>query len=230
GAALAGRGGDALAIGLVCGVVFGEPEPRPVLREAAVRLEPLVGGVRLTHEAGQALAEAARRVLTRVSGQDAATAHAVQLRAAVLLAEVRAEAAASLSPALDLGLDARMRDAAVVLITAATSRTRDDAARAWTLARHAKDHDRADDQGSRTDRLMMAARLACWLTAKRPAALRTIAEAAAAYAGASGFADRARHALQPGDALPEVSAAYAKLREVAAARREQENCAFAEVL
>lgn len=230
GTALAGRGEVALAIGLVCGVVFGENEPRHELREAAVRLEPLVGGVRLTHEAGQALAEAARRVLTRISGQEPATAHAVQLRAAVLLAEVRAESAAALSPALDLGLDARMRDAAAALVTAATTGTGDDAARAWTVARRAKDHDRAEDQGLRTDRLMMAARLACWLAVKRPAALRNMAEAAAAYAGDSGFADRARHALLPGDALPEVATAYAKLREVAAARREEENRTFAGLL
>jgi hypothetical protein len=228
GAALAGRGGDALAIGLVCGVVFAEDEPRPGLRDAAVRLEPLVGGAHLTRDAGRALAEAARRVLNRISGQDPATAHAIQLRAAMLLAEVRAEASAALSPALDLGLDARMQDAAAALIAAAASGTSDDTARAWTLAKHVKAHDRAEDQGARTDRLMMAARLACWLTAQRPPALRTMAEAAAGYAGDSGFADRARHALHPGDAIHEVSAAYTRLREVATARREQENRAFAE--
>lgn len=227
GAALAGRGEDALAIGLVCGVVFGETAPRPMLQEAAVRLEPFVGGARLTLDAGQALAEAARRVLTRVAGQDAATARAVQARAAALLSEVRAEAAAALSPALDLGLDARMRDTATALITAAASGTADDATRAWMLARHAAEHDRADDQAARVARLTMAARLACWLAAKPPPALRSMAEAAAAYAGDSGFADRARHALRPGDTLPEVATAYAKLRDLATARREEENRAFA---
>jgi len=230
GAALAGRGGDALAIGLVCGVVFAEDDPRPGLRDAAVRLEPLVGGAHLTRETGRALADAARRVLKRISGKDPATAHAIQVRSAVLLAEVRAGAAAALSPALDLGLDARMRDAAAALIAAAQSGTGDDAARAWTLAKHVKAHDRAEDQGARTDRLMMAARLACWLTAKRPAALHTMAEASAAYAGDSGFADRARHALHPGDALSEVATAYARLREVATVRREEENRTFAGVL
>ena len=50
---------DALPVALVCGVIFGEPEPRPELREAAVRLEPLVGGARITPEAGRALAAAA---------------------------------------------------------------------------------------------------------------------------------------------------------------------------
>jgi hypothetical protein len=154
GAALSGRGEDALALGLVCGVVFGETPPRPMFQEAAVRLEPFVGGARLTLEAGMALADAARRVMKRLAGQDAATARAVQARAAALLSEVRAEGAAGLSPSLDVGLDARMRDEAVALTTAAASGTADDAGRAWALARHAAEHDRAEDQGARVSRLM----------------------------------------------------------------------------
>jgi hypothetical protein len=228
--AAAGRGVDALAIGLVCGVVFGETEPRPELRDAAVRLEPLVGGRRVVPETGLALAIAAQRVLTRIAATDAPTARAVQTRASALLTEVRAEAAAALSPALDVGLDARMKDAALALTSATTSGNSDDAARAWRLMRNAAMHDRAEDQRARVNRLVMAARLACWLTAQRPAQFRTMADAAAIYAGDSGFADRARHALQSGDVVPEVAAAYARLRELAAARREEENRTFATVL
>ena len=69
--------------------------------------------------------------------------------------------------------------------------------------------------------------LACRAAADPP---RNMAEAAAAYAGDGGFADRARHALQSGDAIPEVARGYAMLREAAAARREDENRAFADVL
>ncbi|SDB74983.1 hypothetical protein, partial [Belnapia rosea] len=65
GAAAAGRGGDALAIALACGVVFGEAAPRVELRDAAVRLEPLVGGVPVDPDVGRSLAEAGRRVLDR---------------------------------------------------------------------------------------------------------------------------------------------------------------------
>ncbi len=228
--AATGRGGDALAIGLVCGVVFGETKARPELHEAAVRLEPLVGGSRVLPEAGRALAAAAQRVLTRLVSTDAPTARAVQTRATALLAEVRAEAAAALSPSLDVGLDARMKATAAAFITAAISGNGDDAARAWTLAQHTSVHDRAEDRRARVDRLIMAARLACWLTAPRAAQPRSMADAAAGYAGNGGFADRARHALQSGDELPDVAAAYAKLREVAAVRREEENRAFASVL
>ena len=107
-----------------------------------------------------------------------------------------------------------MQDAAALLIAGSQIWHRRRRDTRLGARRHVKAHDRAEDQGARMDRLMMAARLACWLAAKRPTALRSMAEAAAAYAGDSGFADRARHALQPGDALPEVAAAYARLREV----------------
>ena len=126
-AAAAGRGEDALPIGLVCGVVFGAAEPGSELREAAVRLEPLVGGVRVAPEAGQAVAAAARSTLRRLIANDPSRARAVQARAAVLLAEVRGDARAALSPALDVGLDARMTDAAAALAAAVVSGNADDA-------------------------------------------------------------------------------------------------------
>jgi hypothetical protein len=154
----------------------------------------------------------------------------VQARAAILLAEVRAEAAAALSPALDIGLDARMKDAAAALVAAANSGSADDATRAWDLTQHVRAHDRAEDRGARIERLLMASRLACWLAARRPDSSRNMAEAAAAYAVDGGFADRARHAMQFGDAIPEVARGYAILREAASARREVENRAFADVL
>lgn len=217
----------ALPIGLVCGVIFGEPDLTPDLREAAVRLEPLVGGARVTPEAGRVLAEAARRVLGTLFTEDPARAQSVQVRAAALIATVRAEAAVASSPALDLGLDARMRNAAAAFTAAAASRLDDDAAHAWTLARLAEQHDRAKDRKVRIDRLIMAARLVCWLTARRSNPPQYMAEAAASYAAHGGFADRARHALQHGDEIPEVAAAYARLRAAATDRREMENREFA---
>lgn len=229
-AAAAGRGEDALPVGLVCGVVFGASDSRPELSEAAVRMEPLVGGVRLAPEAGRALAAAAQSALRRLIGNDPVRARTVQARAAVLLGEVRAEPAAALSAALDIGLDARMKDAADAIAAAANSGGADDAARAWDLTQHAKAHDRADDRGARIERLVMASRLACWLAARRPDPPRDMAEAATAYAADGGFADRARHAIQSGDAIPDVARGYAILREAASARREDENRAFADVL
>lgn len=223
GAAMVGRGADALAVALACGVVFGEGTPDGALRDAAVRLEPFVGGMHLDAEAGIALADAGRRVLAAL---DRAEAAAVQTRTLVLVTEIRAESHIARSPALMAGLDARMRDAATALSLAASSGSMDDAERAWKLVRHVAQHDRANDERQRVERLTMAARLCRWLCgpSQVPA---TMAQAAAAYASDGCFADRARYALLNGDDLPEVAAAYAELQDRARGRRESETQAFA---
>ncbi|MGB8843781.1 MAG: BREX-2 system phosphatase PglZ [Aliidongia sp.] len=228
--AAAGRGPDALAFGLVCGVVFGEAEPRLELREAAIRLEPWTGGIRIDPTAGSALGESARRVLNHLTDSEPALMREIQARAESLLVECRADGAAALSPALDLGLETRMRQAAAALRNAALSPRPANAGEAWTAFRAAHTHDRAKDHAARLERLRMAARLACWLaTEPRPRA-PSIAEASASYARDGSFVDCARHALKAGDALPELATAYAKLRDAAVERREAENHVFAELV
>jgi hypothetical protein len=228
GAVAAGRGAEALAIALVCGVVFAASEPSSDLREAAVRLEPLVGGLRIDPEVGAMLAEVARRLVTRLEIGDSA-AHTAQSRAAALLTEIHAERYAALSPALIVGLEARMRDAAEALLAAAASGGEGNATRASEAVRRVFEHDRAFDQRTRMERLEMAARLCRWLIVRNYLST-SFAEVAASYARDGGFADRARHALHAGDELPEVANAYARLREAAQRRREAENRDFAGLL
>jgi hypothetical protein len=228
GTVAASMGAEALAIALVCGVVFAASEPSSDLREAAVRLEPVVGGGRIDPEAGAMLADVARRLVTRLEIGDP-TAHSAQARAAALLTDIHAERYAALSPALVVGLEARMRDAAEALLAAAASGSAGDATRASETVRRVFEHDRAFDQRVRMERLEMAARLCRWLTVRHhPSA--SLAEAAATYARDSGFADRARHALRAGDELPEVANAYARIRDAVGTRREVENRNFARLL
>jgi hypothetical protein len=229
-AASVGRGGDALAIALACGVVFGEAAPRMELRHAAVRLEPLVGGVPIDPDVGRGLAETGRRVLDRLARDDPSAAQAAEARTATILTDIRAEQAAMLSPALQLGLDARMREAADALGQAAETGHADDAVAAWARVREVAGHDRAGANTPRIARLTMAARIVSWLAKRRPQAFRTFAEAAAAYASDGGFVDRARQALRGGDHLPEVANAYARIAKAAATRREAENQSFATLL
>ncbi len=226
-AAEAGRGTDALPIGLACGVLFGEAEPRASLREAAVRLEPLVGGTRVDVRAGKALAEAARRVL---QGLDSAEASAIQSKAADLLVELRAADAAALSPALALGLDARMAEAASALAAVAVSAPAKDVLRAWERVQYARAHDRAAVHRERIDRLLMAARLATWVTDPGRGAGGGLAVLAQLYAAEGSYVDLARHSLAGGDALESVGAAYADLKQAAAKRRDMENRSFASAL
>ena len=229
-AAAAGRGADALPVALACGVVFGEREPQQALREAAVRLEPIFGSVRVDPDIGRTLAEAGRRVLDRMARDDAGAARAIDARAAAILTEIRAAAAAALSPALQVGLDGRMQEAAAAILRSAESGRVDDATAAWDLARRANAHDRAGENRSRVDRLMMAARLARWLAGRPATTWRDLSEAAVAYAADGGFVDRARNAIRSGDLLPDVAAAYAQLAETVMARREEQNRAFAAML
>ncbi len=229
-AAAARRGADALPVALACGVVFGEEDPRPVLREAAIRLEPKVGGVRIEPDAGRALAEAGRRILNRLAREEPAAARAVEIRAAAILTEVRAESAAALSPALGIGVEARIAEAAIAIERAVESGHADDASEAWDLARRASAHDRARESRARLDRLVMAARLVCWLGVRLTPAWRSLSEAASAYASDGGFVDWARHSIRAGDPIPRVSATYARLVETVTARREEENHAFAVLL
>jgi hypothetical protein len=226
----AGRGTDALAFGLVCGVVFGEADPRTELREAAVRLEPWAGGIRIDPEAGAALATAARRVLNSLAEDQPGLARQIQARAESLLIECRAEDAVALSPALDLGLEARMRQAAGTLAKAAISGEPTDAQQAWAAFRAAAAHDRANSHIARLARLKMAARLTCWLATEPPSRATSIAAASATYARDGSFVDYARHALQGGDPLPELATAYSRLRDAAVERREAENRIFAELV
>jgi len=223
----AGRGVNALALGLACTVVFAAGDTEDALRDAAVRIEPIVGGRRVTPEAGAALADAARRVASRLElGPMARAQHG---RATTLLAGLGVTEHAGRSPALVAGLEARLQVAAEALVQAAASGSTVDLSRAATLVRLATSHDRAGDQSERVERLAMAARLCRWLMTSRRASADFIS-AARAYAEDGGFADRARQALRAGDPIPSVAAAYGQLREMAVAGREEENRGFGSLL
>jgi hypothetical protein len=211
-------------------VVFAEQNPGQALREAAVRLEPLVGGARIDPDAARAVAEAGRRVLDRMARDLPAAATAIEGRAAAILTEIRADTAAALSPALQVGLDARIEEAAATITRALDSGIVADAAAAWALARRARDHDRAGENRARVERLIMAARLVKWLSGHPTAAWQGMSEAAADYAAEGGFVDRARQSIRSGDPLPNVAAVYARLSETILVKREEQNRAFAAML
>jgi hypothetical protein len=222
----AGNGADALAIGLVCGVIFATSGPSDSLRDAAVRLEPAFGGIRVDPQAGYLLANAAGRVIARLDGP---SAQLHQTRASVWLETVHAAEHSGLSRALTAGLEARLVAAAGAIAQAAESGSTPGLADAARLVRLALDHERACDHRPRLDRLQMAVRLCRWLCERR----RTVSgfgSAVRAYVEDGGFVDWARASLRAGDGVPVVAASYARLRELAAIRREEENNAFAVLL
>jgi hypothetical protein len=222
----AGHGADALAIGLVCGVVFDAAGPRDSLREAAVRLEPAFGGSRVDPDAGSLLADAAGRVMARL---DVPTAQKHQARAVVWLETVHATEYAGLSRSLAAGLEARLVAAAEAIVQAAESGGTQGLANAAHLVRLTLEHERAGDHRARLDRLQMSARLCRWLCG-RHRTTQGFGSAARAYAEDGGFVDWARASLRAGDGVPAVATAYAQLCELAGIRREEENSAFAALL
>lgn len=227
-AILAGRGADTLALGLACTVVFAAGATDDALRDAAIRIEPIIGGRRVTPEAGVALAGVTRRVAERLEplGPMARAQHG---RAAALLTELGATEHAGRSPALAAGLEFRLQVAAGALLQAATSSSSVELSSAAMLVRSAASHDRAGDHPERVERLVMAAQLCRWLATRRRLSADFVS-AARAYAEDGGSADRARQALRAGDPLPDVAAAYGRLREMAVARREEENRGFGSLL
>ena len=160
----AGHGADALAIGLVCGVIFATAGPSDSLRDAAVRLEPAFGGSRVDPDAGKLLADAAGRVIARLDGP---SAERHQARAFVWLETVRATEHAALSRALTAGLEARIVAAAEAIVQAAEAGGAHGLVNAARLVRLTLDHERAGDHRARLDRLQMAARLCRWLCGRR---------------------------------------------------------------
>jgi hypothetical protein len=152
-----------------------------------------------------------------------------QARASALLHSVGAAEHAGLSRALAEGLEARLVVAAGEIAQVAVSGSSHDLARVARFVRVALEHERASDHRTRLDRLQMAARLCRWLCGRR-ASVRGFGSAAKAYAEDGGFVDWARASLRAGDAVPAVAEAYARLRDLAGVRREEENKAFADLL
>lgn len=226
----AGRSRDALAIGLACRVIFdpsGESEPR--LRDAGIRLEPLVGAQAIEPTLGVAWADAAEAVARGLRGSDReATLKAVFDRAVELLDELRLPDQVWRSSVLPLGFEQRLEHSAAALgraLTDGSELSGAEAAGALALA-----HEVAPASGRRGQAVAMSLRLLRWLSAGVGSEPGSLAEAVERYAGESSFADWAREALADGDPAERVSAAYAALVQKATQRRERENQQFARML
>lgn len=227
-AASNGRGSEALALSLVCGVLFGEQPVRPELREAAVRLETYVGGAPIDPAGGAALARAGRGLFNRLMQHNTAAARSAETRATEILTSIRADQALDLSPVLQAGFEAQLRQAAATFHNALA--TGADVGACWRCLRGLQAHDRAADNAPRLARATMATRLVTWLTGRRAEPARGFAEAAASFAADGGFVDYARNSLRSGDPLPDVASAYGRISQAVGERREAENQRFASLL
>ena len=192
-------------------------------------MEPFFGGQTVSVEAGNALANAARRVADRLSREPGRTGRNQHDRAAALLSEIRVTGHAGRSRVLVAGFESRLATASSALLEWAWSGSPEDRDRAATAVSAALAHDRAEDDQRRKARLEMATRLCRWL-AKPHQPARDFASAAQQYALETSYVDWARNALRGADPAAEVAAAYSRLLELVTVRREEENERFATLL
>lgn len=227
--AVAGRGADAVPIGLVCRVLFGSGADAEFrLREAAVRLEPAVGGELPSAGAALGWADAAETVIRAVLASGGARAASPWLdRAEIILRDVRAEDFAHQSPVLVSGFEQRLVQMASVLSDVLMN-TRDvsalPAAAAAVLT-----HTSASERPDRVETMRMACRLAGRVR-DGVTESRSFVEAAGRYAADGGYADWARSRVWDGDSLPAVSEAYRGVSDRVAEARDQENRRFGALL
>ena len=223
----AGRTGDGVALGLVCGVLYcAEGEGQAALGHAAIRLERFVGDTRMGVAEGRAWANAAQQ-LVRDGGPDAY--RAALDRADVLLNDLRVAEFAHLSDVLPMGFDQRLRGFAQCLTQHVQSPGDETLTAVEEAANRVLSHVLAGAQPQRSDRVAMARRLARWLV--RPTTTATsVADLVCWQADEGAFVDWARFRLQGGDELVEVSQAYEAVRSTVIAKRNMLGQRFAQSL
>lgn len=223
----AGRTADALALGLVCGVVYAPSgEGQAALGQAAIRLERYVGDKHVGIAEGRAWSQAAEQAV-RTAGPDAM--RGALDRADSLLNELRIAEFAHLSDLLPSSLDQRMRAFAAGLSAHVAAPGEAQLARVEQLADGVLKHALAALQQQRMDRVEMARRLARWLMLPAPPAA-DVATAVGWQADEGAFVDWARFRLLGGDELTELDHAYDALRAAAIARRNAFDQPFAQAL
>lgn len=223
----AGRTVDALALGLVCGVIYASAgEGQAALGQAAIRLERYVGDRHVGVLEGRAWSQAAEQSV-RAAGLDAM--RGTLDRADSLLNELRIADYAHLSALLPASLDQRVAAFADELSThvAAPEAARLD--RVEQAANSVLKHALATLQQPRMDRVEMARRLARWLMLPAPS-VGHIAAGLAWQADDGAFVDWARFRLLGGDELNELSDAYGALRQAVIARRNVFDQPFSQAL
>jgi len=243
----AGHGRDALALAIVCEVLFGGSGPHPAdaadataITEARVRFfERYHGGLDLDAGAGSELANAARDLVAefRDLGEQGLLEAALS-RADAILEEIKSLPLAHYSSLTPRGLVGRLERFGSTLLAVldeidATDKGADvDLAAIRQSHRYVSSHRSAVPEEPRLSRVEMACRLVCWLVRDEGRAesggsgAADFAGIARSYAEGGGWVDRARDSLVRGEELPTLSKAYLRLEQAAYARRRRQNERF----
>lgn len=222
-----GRTVDALALGLVCGVVYAASgEGQAALGQAAVRLERYVGDRHVGVVEGRAWSRAAEQAV-RAAGPDAM--RGTLDRADSLLCELRIAEFAHLSDLLPASMDQRVRSFAEALNGHVAAPQASHLARVEQAADKVLKHALGILQQPRMERVEMARRLARWLMLPE-LSIASLAGGLAWQSDEGAFVDWARFRLLGGDDLNELSDAYGALRASVIARRNSLDQSFSQAL
>lgn len=226
-----GAGADAVALGVVCQVVFGE-QGDSTLDAAAARMEQFHHNKPIPKLIGRALARAASDAIADLDRkEDPRLAQQHLQRADELLRQFRCDDFAYRNRLTLLGYEqqlARFGDQIVSAVEGPSEEAlRLSEERQEDIANH-----RIAKLGRRADqvaRIEMAVRLARWLS-QQPACPDTFPELANCYQKEFSFVDWARESICRGEDEPVLTKAYQKLDQAVLARRESFNLAFAMAL
>ena len=226
-----GAGDDALALAVVCQVVFGEGN-EGVLDAAAARMEQYHGNKPISRVVAHVLGTAATDAIADLDRlEDSRRVNQHLQRADELLEQFRCADEAWRSRLTRKGYDQRLARLGGQITTTLSDRGPETIRQCEQLYQQIAEHRRAK-LGQRVDQLQraeMAVRLLRWLDSTVAAAV-SLADMAVDYRRDLAFVDWARESIGRGEDVAELNAAYQQLDEAVFARREQFNQQFAKSL
>lgn len=224
-------GADALALAVVCQVIFGDGQDT-VLDAAAARMEQYHNNKPISKLVGRALSRIANDAISDLDrNEDPHLAQEHLQRADNLLKQFRCEDHAFRSRLTLLGYEQRLSRFGNQIITALTRLDQESIRRCEELQAGIAAHRRAKI-GQRTEQLTrteMALRLLRWLAAPITSAT-SFSEMANVYRKEMAFVDWARESICRGEDVADLTKAYQQLDQAVLARREQFNGKFAKSL
>jgi hypothetical protein len=222
---------DAVPLGLAAGVVF-HTAAAGKLERAAVRMEERYFGGRTPGLSVIERWSAAATEVVRLQLTELKVKRQQIQRADEILREIQAEAFAHLSNTSAIGFDQRLAAFGRDLTAFVSAKPR--SVESLSARRQAiLDHDLANRENRRLERVEMALRLSRWCVQREerqdvpPASLGA---AASYHLHEGGFIDWARNCLRAGDAVRELSEAYARLFDEVSRTREENARHFAQIL
>jgi hypothetical protein len=225
-----GAGGDALALAVVCQVVFGEGQDS-VLDAAAARMEQYHNNKPIPKSVGRVLVRVACDAITDLDRKEDPRLAMSLTRADELLRQFRCEQDAHRNRITQLGYDQRLAGFGDGVCKAIKALGEDAVRGCEALHEEIANHriaklGRRAEQISRTD---MALRLVRWLSAPTPAPT-SLSDMVNVYRKELAFVDWARESVCRGEDIPELTVAYQELDREVLARRQDFNRVFAQAL